>query len=163
MFFALAVLLAVPAECRTPPSRVSAGYWDFIEACGCAGLEAPSRASSDYDRYLKACSRWRERNPYLAAAPSPRPSPSPATLPAPSPATTPAPVVPLVVPVPRECVNPPSRTSGAYWGFIEACGCANVDPPSRASSDYGRYEKACAEWRERNQNLIAPAPRPSPE
>jgi hypothetical protein len=162
MFLALAVFLAVPAECRTPPSRTSSAYWSFIEACGCSGLEAPSRASSDYDRYLKACSQWRERNPYLAAAPSPRPSPSPTAGPQPSPAATPAAPVPAT-PVSRECATPPSRTSGAYWGFIEACGCASLEAPSRASSDYDRYEKACAQWRERNPYLAAPAPQPSPE
>jgi len=51
------------AECRNPPSRVSAGYWDYIDACGCANLDPPSRASEDHGRFLKACSEWRERNP----------------------------------------------------------------------------------------------------
>ena len=159
MFFALALFLAVPAECKTPPARVSSGYWDFIEACGCSGLEAPSRASSDYDRYLKACSRWRERKPYLAVA-RPQPSAPPGSAPLPA-ATPPASPVPAV-PVARECATPPSRVSGGYWDFIDACGCARAEAPSRASSDYGRYEKACADWRERNQPVLAPtAPPPA--
>ena len=51
--------LAGPPEssfCRNPPSRASDAYWDYIGTCGCARLEAPSRASSDHDRFVKACS-----------------------------------------------------------------------------------------------------------
>lgn len=51
------------AECRNPPSRASDGYWDYIDACGCASLDPPPKASDDYKRFLKTCSDWRERNP----------------------------------------------------------------------------------------------------
>src|SRR5262245_10624595 len=49
-----------------------------------------------------------------------------------------------------ECRNAPSRTSDAYWAFVEACGCARLEAPSRASQDYPRFRKACSQWRERN-------------
>jgi hypothetical protein len=55
-------------ECDDPPSRAADGYWDYIEACGCARLEAPSKASSDHDRFMQACAGWRERNPQAAPA-----------------------------------------------------------------------------------------------
>jgi hypothetical protein len=63
-------------ECeKAPPSRISSQYWTFLEACGCEKTDAVSRASSDYERYLKVCSEWRERNPNLT--PSPKPTPKP--------------------------------------------------------------------------------------
>jgi hypothetical protein len=49
---------------RNPPSRASDAYWEYIPACGCSRLEPLSHASSDYDRYLKACAEFRERYPY---------------------------------------------------------------------------------------------------
>lgn len=66
------------AECRTGdvPSRTSSAFWTHIEACGCERTAAVPRASSDYDRYLKACSEWRQRNPgttVIVPAASPRP------------------------------------------------------------------------------------------
>jgi len=148
--------LAGPPEssfCRNPPSRASDAYWDYIGTCGCARLEAPSRASSDHDRFVKACSEWRERNPQLTVA-----------LPDP---TAGDPVTPSSPP-PRECQTPPSRVSDAYWTFIDACGCAPLTPPSRASSDYARFVKACGDWRQRNPSSTvsvagpSPSPRPSP-
>jgi hypothetical protein len=148
--------LAGPTEssyCRNPPSRASESYWDYIGACGCARLEAPSRASSDHDRFVKACSEWRERNPQLTVA-----------LPDP---TAGDPVAPASPP-PRECQSPPSRVSDSYWTFIDACGCAALTAPSRASSDHDRFVKACSDWRQRNPSstvsVASPsaAPRPSP-
>jgi hypothetical protein len=139
--------------CRNPPSRASDGYWDYIAACGCARLEAPSRASSDHDRFLKACSDWRARNAQSTVA-----------LPDP---TAGDPVTPASPP-PRECQNPPSRVSDVYWTFIDACGCASLTPPSRASSDHDRFLKACSDWRQRNPSSTvsvagpSPSPRPSP-
>lgn len=50
-------------ECANPPSAAYGFYWDYIEACGCAKLDAPSRASLIHDRFVKACSDWRQRNP----------------------------------------------------------------------------------------------------
>jgi hypothetical protein len=129
-----------PRECGNPPARASEFYWDYIESCGCAKLDPPSRASSDYSRYMKACSQWRERNQGSVAAGSDGTA---------SDAARPG----------RECEDPPSRVSPAYWTFIDACGCAKVDPPSSSSSDYPRYLKACGEWREKNPAL---APTPSP-
>jgi hypothetical protein len=91
----LAVLLGLafatapaPAGCGDPPPRATDAYWSFIDACGCADLEPPSRASQDYDRYMKACSRWRERNPNLVATPRPRAKPAPKPSPAATPKTT---------------------------------------------------------------------------
>src|SRR5262245_57120485 len=123
-------------ECASgPPSRTSDQYWSFLEACGCSKADAPSRASADYDRYLKVCSAWRERNQGQNVR---------------SPGTT-----------LKECEKtPPSRTSGQYWPFLEACGCEKADAPSRTTSDYDRYLKVCSEWRERNPNL-APSPKPT--
>lgn len=71
-------------ECGTPKSRTSDGYWTHIDACGCASLDAPSRASQGYERFTKACSQWRQRNPTVNVivtrpSPSPRPSPRPRT------------------------------------------------------------------------------------
>jgi hypothetical protein len=132
-------------ECRNPPSRSSDAYWSFIEACGCAKVDPVPRASLDYDRFMKACSQWRERNTQIVA---PRSSRSP------------------------ECRNPPSSASASFWDFIDACGCASLEPPSRASGDYDRYMKACSDWRERNPGADAsgpggpakekPGPTPSP-
>jgi hypothetical protein len=150
----LGLALAGPAdapECRNPPARTSDAYWPFIEACGCASLEAPSRASSDYDRYLKACSGWRERNPSLTiVVPQPSPSSSPA------PAAEPS--------VPSECRNPPSRVSDAYWSFIDACGCAQLDPLSSASPDHDRFLTACSGWRARHPRIeiVVPTPTSTP-
>jgi hypothetical protein len=69
-----------PAECGEVPSRVSALYWEHLEACGCEGAEAPSRASDDYPRYEKACAGWRQRNqpPVVVVPQEPPASPSPA-------------------------------------------------------------------------------------
>lgn len=127
-------------ECGSPPARASEFYWDYIESCGCAKLDPPSRASSDYSRYMKACSAWRERNPGTIAG-----SPDAA-----DPTST-----------ARECENPPSRVSEAYWTFVDSCGCSKLDPPSSSSSDYPRYLKACAQWREKNPAL-APTPKATP-
>ena len=168
MTIALALLLGLAAgECQSPPSRTSGAYWGFIDACGCANLQAPSRASSDHDRYLKACASWRERNPAAVrpwVSPSPLPPgspapPRPSTIPGATPVPLATPVAPAEAPVSAECAHPPSRVSGGYWPFIDACGCASVEAPSRASADYERYEKACAQWRERNQR---PLPSPAP-
>jgi hypothetical protein len=144
--------LLEPAECRDPPSRASDGYWDYIDACGCASLDPPSKASADYDRFLKACSRWRERNPKTTVVVSK----TPGTDPVPPAAETARPS--------PECRNPPSRASSSYWDYIEACGCESVDPPSKASDDYSRYLKACSEWRERNPKVevVVPSDAPSP-
>jgi hypothetical protein len=133
-------------ECRNPPSRVSDSYWDFIDACGCESLVAPSRASADYDRFLKACARWRERNTATKVVVSK--SAGAEAVPATSAAST----------QPAECKNPPSRASSSYWDFIDACGCEGVDPPSTASSDSKRFLKACSDWRERNPKVEQPKP-----
>lgn len=121
----------VPRECVAPPSRAESGYWNYIEACGCAQLEPPSRASSDYDRYLKACSAWRERQAQAVAS------------------------RPLATP---ECDDPPSRASDGYWDYIEACGCSRLEAPSKASADHDRFMKDCADWRERNPQAVEPEP-----
>lgn len=84
----------LPRECQSPPSRVSDSYWSFIDACGCASLTVPSRATSDYDRFVKACSNWRQRNPsstVSVAGPSPSPKASPRPRPIPPPKASPAP------------------------------------------------------------------------
>lgn len=163
LFLLVGVVLASLAdspECRNAPSRTSDAYWDYVDACGCANLEAPSRASQDYDRFLKACSRWRERNPQVNVIVSNPPlagsTPSAAGT---SPADS------------AECRNTPSRASDSYWDYIEACGCAKLEAPSSASQDYDRFLKACSRWRERNPqvNVIVPnapaagtAPAPTP-
>lgn len=67
----------VAAECRNPPSRVSPSYWDYIDTCGCAKLDPPSRASEDHGRFLKACSEWRERNPKVEVTVPATATPSP--------------------------------------------------------------------------------------
>ncbi len=77
-----------PSECQSPPSGVSDAYWVYIDACGCAKLEPPSRASSEFDRFWKACGDWRRRNPapiVIVASPSPSPRPRPAAKPSPRP------------------------------------------------------------------------------
>lgn len=43
-------------QCGDPPSRASLAYWDYLRRCGCAGTDAPSRASNDYERYVEICS-----------------------------------------------------------------------------------------------------------
>jgi hypothetical protein len=137
----------VPAECATPPGVASASYWLYVESCGCASLEAPPAASEDYERFLKACAEWRQRNPALSVVVSE----APAAVSSPS---TPG------------CGDPPSRASDFYWGYLEACGCARLEAPSRASQDYERFMKACAAWRRQTpqvQVIVAtPSPRPSP-
>ena len=130
-----------PRECVNAPSRVSDTYWDYIEACGCSNVEGPSRASADYERFLKACSRWRERNQAVKGA-----------KPAPSSTET---------PVGKECMNPPSRVSAVYWDYLDACGCAGVEPPPGASDDYKRFLNACSQWRQKNPGKVGPA-RPTP-
>lgn len=123
------------AECQNPPPRDTDSYWTYVDSCGCAQLDPPARASADYDRFLTACSQWRERNP-LAGAVGVGAARGP------------------------ECRNPPSRASDSFWSYLEACGCADVDPPSRASADYDRFLKACGRWRERNPTVV-PTPSPS--
>lgn len=142
------------AECANPPSRAGSGYWDYIEACGCARLDPPSRASQDHQRYLKACSQWRQRNqPAHVVAPQGDPARG---------GRSAAP----------ECANPPSRAAEGYWDYVEACGCARLDAPSSASPDHERFMQACSQWRQRNPHLEAapdegtrPAPveEPKPE
>src|SRR5262245_2114494 len=123
-------------ECASPPPRVSDAYWSYIDACGCARLDPPARASLDYDRFLKACSAWRERNSHGNA-----------------------PVRPLSA---QTCAAPPARGSEAYWDFIDACGCGKLDAPSRASADHDRFLKACSESRVGESSAEAsPAPKPS--
>jgi hypothetical protein len=85
-------------QCGIPPSRATEEYWTFIASCGCGNLLAPSRASLDYDRFMKACddfyeaqTRWRLGLSSPSPAPSPRPSPSPPPSPSPSPAARPSP------------------------------------------------------------------------
>ena len=136
-------------ECVNPPSRASDSYWTYIEACGCSRLDAPSGASSDHDRFLAACSAWRQRNPEITVTvpggPVPSPSPSP-------------------TPPPRECGIPPSRASDAFWSYLAACGCGQVQAPSAASPDHERFLKACGMWRESNPRVLivaSPTPRPS--
>lgn len=135
-------------ECRNPPSRTSDSYWSFIESCGCDSVEAPSAASEDHDRFLAACSAWRQRNPQTDVVVVETPS-----------SHSVEPVTRSSRAEPAECRNPPSRTSSSYWSFIDACGCANLDAPSPASADHDRYLKACSTWRERNPrtNLVVPA------
>jgi len=137
----LTLVLAGPApaeECRNPPPRGSDAYWVFIDSCGCDALETPARASDDYERFLNACSQWRQRNPQGNVAGS---------------GTTSS---------PAECRNPPSRASDSFWSYLEACGCAGVDTPARASSNYERFLKACGQWRERNPRVEVAAPSPAP-
>jgi hypothetical protein len=138
-------------ECANPPSITSSSYWTYIDSCGCSELPAPSRASNHYDRFMKACSAWRERNPRVNIVVTK------------SPATT-------TNPGPPECGGTggaPSRASNSFWTYIDACGCANVDTPSTSSPEYDRFMKACSAWRERNPqvDVIVPgaeaAPQPS--
>jgi hypothetical protein len=69
---------ALGQGCGAPPSRASDAYWAYVDRCGCGQLVAPSAASSDYERFMKACGGWRERNPSpIVVSPSPRTSPSP--------------------------------------------------------------------------------------
>ncbi len=89
----------VPRECAAPPSRAESGYWSYIESCGCSQLDPPSRASADHDRFMKACSDWRERQSQAVVS---RPQATP------------------------ECDDPPSRAAEGYWDYIEACGCARL-------------------------------------
>ena len=145
MVLLMGLALGSPAdapECRNPPQRASESYWTFIEACGCANLDAPSRTSPDHERFLKACSRWRQRNPQINVI-------VPDTPPADSAGSTDH----TNTGIPPECRTPPSRASDSYWTFIEACGCANLDAPSRTSPDYERFLKACSEWRQRNPQV----------
>src|SRR5678815_760412 len=132
MLAVLATGPAEPAECRNPPPRASSAYWTYVESCGCERLEAPPRASSDHDRFLKTCSAWRERNVTRAGTARP------------------------------ECGNPPSRAASGYWEYIDACGCAGLDEPPLASSDHERYMRACGSWRERNPEIVVPAPAAAP-
>ena len=73
--------VAARPECGNPPARAASGYWDYVDACGCAGLQEPPLASSDHERYLRSCASWRERNPE-ALVPAPEPTGAPATEPA---------------------------------------------------------------------------------
>jgi len=151
----MTLALGTPAdspECRNTPSRVSDSYWAFVDACGCANLDPPSTASPDYARFLTACSRWRERNPQINVIVTD-------TRTADSTLSTDQ----TRAADPPECRNSPSRASGSYWTFIEACGCANLDPPSKTSPIHGRFLKACSQWRERNRSLTVIVPsQPSP-
>jgi hypothetical protein len=77
-------------ECRFPPSRATDAYWSYIDSCGCGILHPPSRASLDYDRFMKACDDFSERQmrrmmglPSPSPAATPRPSPSPESSPSP--------------------------------------------------------------------------------
>ena len=166
MSLALAAGADAP-ECRNPPSRSSDAYWSFIEACGCERLEAPSAASEDHERYLSACSAWRQRNP-----------PTDVVVTEATPVSSGQAAGEVKREEPSECRNPPSRASSAYWSFIDACGCANLEAPSRASADHDRYLKACSDWRQRNPRIdvivparpthtarpaAAPTPTPSPK
>lgn len=121
-------------ECGNAPPPAAASTWTYIEACGCANLDVPPKASQDHERFLKACGQWRERNPHGSVTASGD------------------------TPVPLECKNPPSRASDSYWDYIEACGCSRLEPPSRASSDYDRFLKACGRWRERNPQVNMTVP-----
>ena len=148
----MGLTLGAPAdapECRNPPGRTLESYWAFVEACGCANLEPPSRASLDHERFLKACSEWRQRNPQVnVIVPDTPPARSAGSTQQTSPSD------------PPECRNPPARTSDSYWSFIEACGCASLEPPSKASRDHDRFLKACSRWRQRHPQIdvIVPAP-----
>lgn len=152
---ALSLLLVaadpVSPECRNPPHRASSQYWTFLESCGCeTGVEAPPRASSDFDRFQRTCADWRRRNPKTtvvvvgAASPSPSPSASPAV----------------------GCGDPPNRASSAYWTHLERCGCSGTEVPNKASSDWERYLKTCGTWREQNPQpttvIVVTSPSPSP-
>ena len=149
---------AAAQECAgQPPSRASASYWDYIETCGCDKLARVDRASLDHKRFQKACAAWHERHPrpgvIVVAA-----SPQPGAL------TSPAPMV-ITLPEARpECAaEPPSRVSDAYWGYVDACGCAKLEAVPEASPDHGRFQKACASWRERNPGpleIVTPSPQP---
>jgi len=68
--------VAARPECGNPPARAASGYWDYVDACGCAGLQEPPLASSDHERYLRSCASWRERNPEVLV-PTPEVSPEP--------------------------------------------------------------------------------------
>jgi hypothetical protein len=68
----------LPVGCRDVPPRASSTWWTHLERCGCAGTEPPTMGASDYERYLKTCGTWRERNPQpttviVIASPSPSP------------------------------------------------------------------------------------------
>jgi hypothetical protein len=63
--------------CRDIPPRASSTWWTHLERCGCAGTEAPTMGSSDYERYLKTCGTWREQNPQPTVIVVPSASPSP--------------------------------------------------------------------------------------
>lgn len=122
---------------RNPPSRASDAYWEYIPACGCSRLEPLSNASSDYDRYLKACAEFRERYPYTApgrecAAPPPRASDSYWT---------------FIDACGCGNLHAPSRASSDYDRFMKAC------------SDFWQREEARRYNRARPGS--APSPRPS--
>ena len=73
--FAFSTGTAAPQECSVVPSRISANFWSYIDACGCDRLSPVPEASPDHGRFLKACSAWRARNPapVVVVAPSPQP------------------------------------------------------------------------------------------
>ena len=58
-------------QCGDPPSRASLAYWDYLQRCGCAGVDPPSRASNDYERFMAICTVP------PTAPPPPAPSPTP--------------------------------------------------------------------------------------
>lgn len=128
--------LAGASECASPPPRASDAYWNYIDACGCAKLDPPARASLDYDRFLKACSAWRQRNTRIGTGRPARPA--------------------------RGCETPPPRGSDAYWDFVDTCGCSKLETPSRASADYDRFLKACGQWRSDPNTEASPAFSPAP-
>jgi endonuclease YncB( thermonuclease family) len=71
--------LLLLADCsKIPPSRASSDYWDFIRACGCWRSTAPPRASLDYDRWKAICYGSEPASPAPVEAPPnfPRRSPS---------------------------------------------------------------------------------------
>jgi hypothetical protein len=153
LIVAIASLLADHAaaqECSVhAPSRASEGYWDYIDSCGCDHVTPVSRASSDYKRFLKACSQWRERHraAVVVVSQAPTAAASPAPLASAFPDAT--------------CANAPSRVSDAFWTFIDACGCNDVSAVSLASPDHARFQRACASWRERNPPpavVVSPTP-----
>ncbi len=154
---------AAAQECAAdPPSRVSDAYWGYLEACGCARTAPVPRASNDYDRYLKTCSAWRARNPQLTVVVKDV-APAPNTGGAPSPATTS--VVSSTAAAECRSGDAPLRTSTAFWGFIESCGCERTSAVPRASLDYDRYLKACSDWRQRNPSttvILVPGASPRP-
>jgi hypothetical protein len=135
---------ASSSECGQRVSRASDTYWDQIKRCGCESVDATPRASVDYDRWAAACDEWRRSHPTSTASPSPSPSPA---------------AVLKVEPRPRrapDCQAAPSRTSDAYWKYIDRCGCAGVDAVPRASLDYDRWAAACDKWRRDNPNRSQP-------